>query len=75
MGKCKKIKWLGLWNKFSYLKIFQNISKYNWKKSERQINNFSNFITDIDGIKIHFIKEKEVENPTPLLLMYGWPGV
>ena len=44
----------------SYLKNFSKywISKYNWKKSEREINNFSNFITNIDGIKIHFIKEK-----------------
>ena len=61
----------------SYLKNFSKywVSKYNWKKSEREINNFSNFITNIDGIKIHFIKEKGTgKNPTPLLLMHGWPG-
>ena len=30
---------------------------------------------NIEGIKIHFIKEKgSGKNPTPLLILHGWPG-
>ena len=50
-------------------------SKFNWEKQEKKINNFSNFITNVNGIKIHFIREKgSGKNPTPLLIMHGWPG-
>ena len=34
------------------------ISKFNWKLQERKINKFNNFITNVNGNKIHFIKEK-----------------
>ena len=62
---------------YKYLKSISKywISKYNWKKQEKELNSFSNFITSIDGLKIHFIKEKgSGKNPTPLLLLHGWPG-
>ena len=50
-------------------------SKFNWKKQENKINSFSNFITNIDGIKIHFLREKgSGNNATPLLILHGWPG-
>ena len=40
-----------------------------------EINKFSNFTTVVDDIEIHFIHEKgSGSNPTPLLLMHGWPG-
>ena len=40
-----------------------------------EINKFENYTTDIEGIKIHFIKIKgSSENSKPLLLMHGWPG-
>ena len=51
------------------------ISKFNWEKQERKINSFSNYITNVDGINIHFIKEKgSGKKPTPLLILHGWPG-
>jgi pimeloyl-ACP methyl ester carboxylesterase len=62
---------------FSYIK---EISKYwaedfNWKEQEENINKFSNFKTKVDDLDIHFIKEKgSGSNPTPLLIMHGWPG-
>ena len=62
---------------YKYLKSISKywISKYNWKKQEEKLNSFSNFTTSIDGLKIHFIKEKgSGKNPTPLLLLHGWPG-
>ena len=51
------------------------VSEFDWYKHEKQINNFENFITNVEGTDIHFIKKKG-SNPssTPLLLMHGWPG-
>ena len=50
-------------------------SKFDWKLQEKKINKFNNFITDIDGNKIHFIREKgSGKNPTPLIILHGWPG-
>ena len=50
-------------------------SKFNWKLQEKKINKFNNFTTNIEGIKIHFIREKgSGKNPTPLLILHGWPG-
>ena len=51
------------------------ITKFDWKKHELEINKFKNYTTNIDDIKIHFIKIKgSSENSKPLLLMHGWPG-
>ena len=51
------------------------ISDFNWSKYQKQINSFSNFKTNVDGIDIHYIEEKgSGKNPKPLLLMHGWPG-
>ena len=51
------------------------ITKFDWSKHELEINKFKNYTTNIDGIKIHFIKKKgSSENSEPLLLMHGWPG-
>ena len=51
------------------------VNNFNWRKQESEINKFSNFTTKIDDIKIHLILEKgSGPNPTPLLLMHGWPG-
>jgi len=51
------------------------ITKFNWNKHQSDINKFENYTTDIDRIKIHFIKKKGgSENSEPLLLMHGWPG-
>ena len=62
---------------YNYLKKISKFwhSKYNWKKYENEINSFSNYITNVNGVKIHFIREKS-NNPKskPLLLMHGWPG-
>ena len=70
----------GGWNygtNLDYMKEISNywVTKFNWKKHEEEINKFSNFKTDVDGIEMHFIHEKgSGVQPTPLLLMHGWPG-
>ena len=60
-----------------YLKDLSDywIKDFNWKKHEAEINKFSNFKSKVNDIEIHFIHEKgSGSNPTPLLLMHGWPG-
>jgi microsomal epoxide hydrolase len=70
----------GGWKYGSNLNYMKEISSYwvkdfNWRKHEAEINKFSNFTTVVDDIEIHFISEKgSGSNPTPLLLMHGWPG-
>ena len=70
----------GGWKYGSNLEYMKEISSYwikdfDWRKHEVEINKFSNFTTAIDDIEIHFIHEKgSGSNPTPLLLMHGWPG-
>ena len=61
----------------NYMKEFSKywISNFDWKKQEAEINKFSNFVTNVDDIDIHFIKEKgSGSNPMPLLILHGWPG-
>ena len=62
---------------YNYLKNISKYwaSKYNWNKYEKKINSFSNYKTKVNGLNIHFIKEKS-KNPKsrPLLLLHGWPG-
>jgi len=60
-----------------YLKELSNYwaNNFDWRKSEAELNKFSNFKSKVDDINIHFIHEKgSGSNPTPLLLMHGWPG-
>ncbi|MDB9831633.1 epoxide hydrolase [Candidatus Pelagibacter sp.] len=70
----------GGWKYGSNLNYMKEISSYwikdfDWRKHEAEINKFSNFTTVVEGIEIHFIHEKgSGSNPTPLLLMHGWPG-
>src|SRR3989441_4106648 len=48
---------------------------YDWRKVEARINAVPNFITEIDGLNIHFIHVKSKEkNALPLIVTHGWPG-
>jgi len=50
-------------------------TNYNWRKAEERINAVPNFITNIDGLDIHFIHVKSKErNALPLIITHGWPG-
>ncbi|MEY8760031.1 epoxide hydrolase family protein [Chryseobacterium tongliaoense] len=50
------------------------LNEYDWKKYEEQLNQYPQYVTDLDGIQIHFqyIKGKG-ENSKPLILTHGWP--
>ena len=48
---------------------------YDWRKAEARINAVPNFITNIDGLDIHFIQVKSKErNAMPIIITHGWPG-
>ena len=48
---------------------------YNWRKVEARLNALPNFITEIDGLDIHFIHVRSKhENALPLIVTHGWPG-
>jgi microsomal epoxide hydrolase len=48
---------------------------YDWRAAERQLNQFPQFTTQIDGANVHFLHVRSPE-PTalPLILTHGWPG-
>ncbi|MDW3220561.1 MAG: alpha/beta fold hydrolase [Acidimicrobiales bacterium] len=48
---------------------------YDWRRFESAINAYDNFITEIDGVDIHFIHIRSPhEDATPMVLTHGWPG-
>ena len=48
---------------------------YDWRRCEAQLNALPNFITEIDGLAIHFIHVRSKhENALPVIITHGWPG-
>ena len=48
---------------------------YDWRKCEAKLNALPQFITEIDGLDIHFIHVRSKhENALPLIVTHGWPG-
>ena len=48
---------------------------YDWRKVEAKLNAVPNFISEIDGLDIHFIHVRSKhENALPLIVTHGWPG-
>jgi pimeloyl-ACP methyl ester carboxylesterase len=48
---------------------------YDWRKVEARLNALPQFITEIDGLDIHFIHVRSNhENALPLIVNHGWPG-
>ena len=62
------------------LALMQDLSRYwatdyDWRKCEAKLNAFPQFLTQIDGLDIHFIHVKSKhENALPLIVTHGWPG-
>ena len=62
------------------LKTIQQVLRYwqtdyDWRKVEARLNAVPNFITEIDGLDIHFIHVRSKhENALPLIVTHGWPG-
>ena len=48
---------------------------HDWRKVEARLNALPQFITEIDGLNIHFIHARSKhENALPLIVTHGWPG-
>jgi pimeloyl-ACP methyl ester carboxylesterase len=50
-------------------------TEYDWRKCEAKLKALPNFITEIDGLDIHFIHVRSKhEDALPLIVLHGWPG-
>src|SRR5262249_22552374 len=50
-------------------------TEYDWRKCEARLKALPNFITEIDGVDIHFIHARSKhENALPMIVTHGWPG-
>jgi hypothetical protein len=50
-------------------------SDYDWRKVEAALNRFPQFMTEIDGLDVHFIHVRSKhEDALPLVVTHGWPG-
>src|SRR6195952_1126361 len=62
------------------LATMQSIARYwanehDWRKIEAMLNAFPQFITEIDGLDIHFIHVRSKhEGALPMIVTHGWPG-
>ncbi|XP_063953777.1 epoxide hydrolase 1-like isoform X1 [Lytechinus pictus] len=49
-----------------------------WRDAEKQLNQFDQFLTNIEGIDVHFIHAKPKLKPgqkaKPIIIIHGWPG-
>lgn len=62
------------------LEMMQDLARYwgadyDWRPCESKLNALPNFITEIDGLDIHFIHVRSRhEDALPLIVTHGWPG-
>ena len=50
-------------------------TEYDWRRCEAKLNALPQFMTQIDGVDIHFIHVRSRhENALPLIMTHGWPG-
>jgi pimeloyl-ACP methyl ester carboxylesterase len=48
---------------------------YDWRKCEAKLNTYPQFVTNIDGLDIHFIHVRSKNpNALPIIITHGWPG-
>jgi pimeloyl-ACP methyl ester carboxylesterase len=68
------------WNHGASLKFMKELTAYwenqfDWRKTEREINSYNNFLCEVDGYSIHFMHVKgRSRKSIPLLITHGWPG-
>ena len=61
----------------SYIKELAEywLTRFDWRKTENEINAYPNYVADVDGYEIHFLHIKGTGSKSlPLLAMHGWPG-
>jgi hypothetical protein len=51
------------------------LNEYDWRKCEARLNSVPQFITEIDGLDIHFVHARSKhEDALPVVVCHGWPG-
>src|SRR5215217_1137963 len=51
------------------------LDEYDWRECEVRLNAVPQFVTEIDGLDIHFVHVRSKhENALPLVVSHGWPG-
>ena len=51
------------------------VKDYDWRKTEAKLNSYPQFVTNIDGVDIHFIHVRSKNpNALPVIITHGWPG-
>ena len=51
------------------------VTEYDWRRIETKMNSYPQFITEIDGLDIHFMHVRSKhENALPVIITHGWPG-
>ena len=84
-GRLERTRWVdqetpGDWSQglpLAYAKALHHtwLHDYAWRDREAYFNQFDQFLTQIEGLDIHFIHQRSpVENARPLLITHGWPG-
>jgi pimeloyl-ACP methyl ester carboxylesterase len=62
------------------LAVMQKLARYwatdyDWRKVEAKLNSYPQFITNIDGLDIHFVHVRSKHpNALPVIVTHGWPG-
>ena len=50
-------------------------AQYDWRRCEAKLNALPHFMTEIDGLDIHFIHVRsDHQNALPVIITHGWPG-
>ncbi len=50
-------------------------TEFDWRAQEQALNEFDQFVTEVDGVQVHFIHQRSPHpDATPLLITHGWPG-
>ena len=51
------------------------LTEYDWRKCEARLNSVPQFVTEIDGLDIHFVHVRSKhEDALPIVVCHGWPG-
>jgi pimeloyl-ACP methyl ester carboxylesterase len=50
-------------------------TKHDWRRIEARLNSFPQFLTEIDGVDIHFLHiRSKHDDALPMIVTHGWPG-
>ncbi len=70
----------GGWDRGVPLDYLKGLAEYwaegfDWREQERRLNELPQFVTEIDGQRVHFVHVRSPEpDARPLMLVHGWPS-